>query len=118
MNIKKCIDAILATLADAKAFDIIVFDVSKLTSICDHMIIASGRSSRQVNAMAEKVITVTKQNGLRPLGTEGQKEGDWVLIDLGDIIVHIMRPETREYYQLEKLWHAGTLVAEQAEARQ
>lgn len=115
MNNKKIIDLIVNTLDDAKALDIIVFEVSKLTSISDHMIIASGRSSRQVNSMAEKVIETAKENGLKPLGTEGKKEGDWVLVDLGDIIVHIMHPDTREYYQLEKLWSAETLEAEQAE---
>ncbi len=115
MNIKKLIDIILKTLDDAKALDVIVFEVSKLTSISDYMIIASGRSSRQVNSMAEKVVEVAKENGVQPLGTEGKKEGDWVLVDLGDIIVHIMHPDTREYYQLEKLWSAETLEAEQTD---
>ena len=115
MNTKKIIDLILSTLDDAKALDVIVFEVSKLTSISDYMIIASGRSSRQVNSMAEKVIETSKENDLKPLGTEGKKEGDWVLVDLGDIIVHIMHPDTREYYQLEKLWSAETIEAEQAE---
>ena len=104
MNNKKIIDIILNTLDDAKALDVIVFEVSKLTSISDYMIIASGRSNRQVNSIAEKVIEVAKENSLPPLGTEGRKEGEWVLVDLGDIIVHIMQPDTREYYQLEKLW--------------
>ncbi|GJM04414.1 MAG: ribosomal silencing factor RsfS [marine bacterium B5-7] len=118
MNIKKIIDVILETLDDAKALDVIVFEVSKLTSISDYMIIASGRSSRQVNSMAEKVVEAAKENGLQPLGTEGKKAGDWVLVDLGDIIVHIMHPDTREYYQLEKLWSAETIEAEQAENKQ
>lgn len=118
MNIKKTIDVISKVLEDAKALDVIVFEVSKLTSISDYMIIASGRSSRQVNSMAEKVVEAAKENGLKPLGTEGKKEGDWVLVDLGDIIVHIMHPDTREYYQLEKLWSAETLQADQAENSQ
>lgn len=118
MNIKKTIDVILKVLEDAKALDVIVFEVSKLTSISDYMIIASGRSSRQVNSMAEKVVEAAKENGLKPLGTEGKTEGDWVLVDLGDIIVHIMHPDTREYYQLEKLWSAETIDAEQAENSQ
>jgi len=118
MNIKKTIDVILKVLEDAKALDVIVFEVSKLTSISDYMIIASGRSSRQVNSMAEKVVEAAKENGLKPLGTEGKKEGDWVLVDLGDIIVHIMHPDTREYYQLEKLWSADTIDADQAENSQ
>ncbi len=118
MNIKKTIDVILKVLEDAKALDAIVFEVSKLTSISDYMIIASGRSSRQVNSMAEKVVEAAKENGLKPLGTEGKTTGDWVLVDLGDIIVHIMHPDTREYYQLEKLWSADTIDAEQAENSQ
>ncbi len=115
MNNKKIIDSILETLDGAKAVDVIVFEVSKLTSISDYMIIASGRSGRQVNSIAEKVIETAKEKGLKPLGTEGKKEGDWVLVDLGDIIVHVMHPDTREYYQLEKLWSAETLEAEQSE---
>lgn len=116
MNIKKTIDLILKTLEDAKALDVIVFEVSKLTSISDYMIIASGRSNRQVNSMAEKVVEAAKDTGIQPIGTEGKKEGEWVLVDLGDIIVHIMQPDTREYYQLEKLWSADTIDAEQAES--
>ncbi|MDB9751912.1 ribosome silencing factor [Gammaproteobacteria bacterium] len=117
MNIEKSIGIILKALEDNKALDVIVFEVSKLTSISDYMIIASGRSSRQVNSIAEKVTEAAKGNGLVSLGTEGKKEGDWVLVDLGDIIVHIMHPDTREYYQLEKLWSAETIEAEQAENR-
>tara|TARA_B110000046_G_scaffold152784_1_gene162087 strand:+ start:545 stop:910 length:366 start_codon:yes stop_codon:yes gene_type:complete len=115
MNIEKSIDTILKVLEDNKALDVIVFEVSKLTSISDYMIIASGRSSRQVNSISEKVTEAAKENGLVLLGTEGKKEGDWVLVDLGDIIVHIMHPDTREYYQLEKLWSSVTIEAEQAE---
>ena len=115
MNIEKSIDTILKVLEDNKALDVIVFEVSKLTSISDYMIIASGRSSRQVNSISEKVTEAAKENGLVLLGTEGKKEGDWGLVDLGDIIVHIMHPDTREYYQLEKLWSSVTIEAEQAE---
>ena len=115
MNIEKSIGIILKALEDNKALDVIVFEVSKLTSISDYMIIASGRSSRQVNSISEKVTEAAKENGLVLLGTEGKKEGDWVLVDLGDIIVHIMHPDTREYYQLEKLWSSVTIEAEQAE---
>jgi ribosome-associated protein len=108
MNIKKLVDITLSALDDVKAIDVTVFEVSKLTSISDYMIIASGRSKRQVNALAEKVIEVAKENGIQPLGVEGKTEGEWVLVDLGDIIVHLMHPESREYYQLEKLWGTGT----------
>lgn len=94
----------MAVLNDARALDVNLFDVSKITSIADYMIIASGRSNRQVSALADKLIEAAKANNINALGVEGKKEGEWVLIDLGDIIVHIMHPATRDYYQLEKLW--------------
>ena len=106
MNNKELIDIVLQALDDVKAIDVVVFEVSKLTSISDYMIIASGKSKRQVAALADKVVESAKENGVKPLGIEGKTEGEWVLVDLGDIIVHIMYPETREYYQLEKLWGA------------
>ena len=98
------IDIILESLNNAKAVDINVFDVTRLTSIADFMIVASGRSNRQVSAIADRVIQDMKANDYPCLGDEGKKEGEWALIDLGDVIVHVMHP-TREYYQLEKLWH-------------
>lgn len=107
MNNKELIDITLKALDDVKAIDVVVFEVSKLTSISDYMIIASGKSKRQVIALADKVVEAAKENGVKPLGIEGKTEGEWVLVDLGDIIVHIMYPETREYYQLEKLWGAA-----------
>ncbi len=107
MNIKKLVEITLAALEDVKAIDVVVFEVSKLTSISDYMIIASGKSKRQVAALADKVVEAAKKNGVKPLGVEGKTEGEWVLVDLGDIIVHIMYPETREYYQLEKLWSSS-----------
>ena len=91
-------------LEDLKAINIKVLNVSKLTSITDRMIIASGNSSRQVNALAGKVMEAARGRGIRPLGVEGILDGDWALIDLGDVVVHIMRPAIRDYYQLEKLW--------------
>ena len=109
MNIKKLITITLNALNDAKALDITLFEVSKLTSISDYMIIASGRSNRQVTALADKIIEVAKENGVQPLGVEGKREGEWVLVDLGDIIVHVMHPNIREYYQLEKLWGTETI---------
>ena len=111
MKKNKLVELCLNALNDAKALDINVFDVHKLTSISDYMIIASGRSNRQVSSIAEKVVEAAKQNDFQPLGVEGQKEGEWVLVDLGDVIVHVMHPETREYYQLEKLWNTDSQKA-------
>lgn len=92
------------TMEDLKAEDVQTFDVRTLTTMTDFMIIASGRSDRQVKAIAEKVIEMAKSIQIRPLGVEGQQQAEWILIDFGDVIAHIMRPATRAYYQLEKLW--------------
>jgi len=95
---------ISAAMEDLKAEDVRTFDVRTLTTMTDFMIIASGRSDRQVKAIAEKVIEMAKSIQIRPLGVEGQQQGEWILIDFGDVIAHVMRPATRAYYQLEKLW--------------
>ena len=92
------------TMEDLKAQDVQTLDVRALTTMTDYMIIASGRSDRQVKAIADKVIETAKTRKIRPLGVEGQQQGEWILIDFGDVIAHVMRPDTREYYQLEKLW--------------
>ena len=104
MNIKKLLDIVLTSLNDGKAIDVDLYDVKKLTSMSDYILIASGRSTRQVSALADKLIQNVKENKFETLGVEGKTEGEWVLVDLGDIIVHIMHPSSREYYQLEKLW--------------
>ena len=104
MNIKELLDIVLTSLNDGKAIDIDLYDVKKLTSMSDYILIASGRSRRQVSALADKLIQTVKENKFETLGVEGKTEGEWVLVDLGDIIVHIMHPSSREYYQLEKLW--------------
>ena len=104
MNIKKLLAIVLTSLNDGKAIDIDLYDVKKLTSMSDYILIASGRSRRQVSALADKLIQTVKENKFETLGVEGKNEGEWVLVDLGDIIVHIMHPSSREYYQLEKLW--------------
>ena len=104
MNNETLIDITLEALNDAKALDINVFDVRNLTSISDYMIIASGRLTRKVSAIADRVVEAAKKHDVKPLGIEGKSQGEWVLVDLGDVIVHLMHPESREYYQLEKLW--------------
>jgi ribosome-associated protein len=95
---------VVDVLADMKALDIKVLDVRGLTDIADTMIIASGTSDRHVHAVAQRVVEKTKAAGFRPHGVEGQQDSDWVLIDLSDLIVHVMLPRVREFYGLEKLW--------------
>ena len=95
----------VTALEELKAINIQVLDVTSLTSITDIMIIASGRSNRQVKALADKVQEMIKQAGIPVLGVEGQQDAEWILVDIGDVIVHIMQPATRTYYQLEKLWN-------------
>ena len=94
-------------LAARKAEDCRVLDVHELTDVTDYMVVASGRSRRQVSAIAAHVIERLKAAGQPPLGVEGLAEGEWVLIDLCDVVVHVMQPETRDFYQLERLWDAG-----------
>jgi ribosome-associated protein len=91
-------------LADMKALEIKVLDVRGLTDIADCMIIASGTSDRHVRSVAQRVVEKTKEAGFRPHGVEGQQDSDWVLIDLHELIVHVMLPRVREFYGLEKLW--------------
>ena len=95
---------ILSELDENKAEDIVQIDLRGKSSIGDYMIIASGRSSRQVSAISEKLVDNIKQDFGRSSKVEGKSAGDWVLIDTGDIIVHVFRPEVREFYQLEKMW--------------
>jgi ribosome-associated protein len=91
-------------LSDMKALEIKVLDVRGLTDIADFMVIASGTSDRHVRSVAQRVVEKTKEAGFRPHGVEGQKDSDWVLIDLNEMIVHVMLPRVREFYGLEKLW--------------
>ena len=103
-------------LEDLKAVDILQLDVRKLSDFTDFMIIATGRSARQVAALAENVVMKAKQAGEAPLGVEGLRGGEWVLVDLCDVVVHVMQPEVREFYQLEKLW-GGREIADQQPPR-
>ena len=95
---------VINALADMKALEIKVLDVRGLTDIADFMVIASGTSDRHVRSVAQRVVEKTKEAGFRPHGVEGQQDSDWVLIDLNDLIVHVMLPRVREFYGLEKLW--------------
>ncbi len=96
--------AVVDAIEDIKGFDITVMDVRKLTSMTSYMIVASANSSRQAKAVADNVREKLKEKGYQIRGTEGEKEGEWVLVDLNDIVVHVMVPATRAYYNLEQLW--------------
>ena len=95
---------ILNVLEDNKAQDITLVDVTNKSSVTDLMFIASGRSTRHVKAIADNLVTKLKKNKIKPLGVEGYNRSEWILIDYGDLLVHVMHPETREFYSLEKLW--------------
>ncbi len=95
---------VLDALDDMKALDVKFLDVRGLTDIADFMVIASGTSDRHVRSVAQRVVEKAKAGGFRPHGVEGQQDGDWVLIDLNEMIIHVMLPRVREFYGLEKLW--------------
>jgi len=97
-------ELVVDALEELKAFDIKVLDVRHLTSVTDVMVIASGRSDRQVKALARNVVELAKRQQHAPLGVEGERDGEWVLIDLYEVVVHVMLPRVRDFYQLEKLW--------------
>lgn len=108
------ISLVVAALEDLKGVDVITIDIAAKSSIADAMIIATGTSQRHVNALAENVRTAAKAAGHPPLGVEGDSASDWVLVDLGDAIVHIMTAEKRDFYELEKLWSVGPVPSESA----
>ena len=102
-------DLVVTVLDDAKAQDVETFDLRDRNTFADFMIVASGTSSRQNKAMAERLTMKVKELGLpAPLGVEGQQDGEWVLVDLTDVVVHLMLPQTRAFYNLEKLWDETT----------
>ncbi|WP_341305371.1 ribosome silencing factor [Pseudomonas sp. TMP25] len=103
----------ITALEEIKAQDITTIDVRGKTSITDFMLIASGTSSRHVKSLVENVLEKVKEQGVRPIGTEGMDTGEWALLDLGDIVVHVMLPTAREFYDLERLWRG----AEQSRAQ-
>ena len=104
MHSNELLTLVLAALDDGKGNDIKVIDVRDKTNITDYMVIASGTSDRHVVSLADRVVERIKENRLMPIGVEGQNTGEWVLVDLGDAIIHVMKPQAREFYQLEKLW--------------
>jgi len=100
-------DVVLGALAELKAVDVKALDVRGLTDITDTMVVASGTSDRHVKSLAERVAQRCKEAGFRPYGTEGERDGEWVLLDLQDVVLHVMLPRVREFYALEKLWTGG-----------
>lgn len=100
------VELILNTLDDAKAEDTVSVDITGKSSLADHMIVTSGRSQRHVGAVADQVISALRDNGFGKPRVEGLPHCDWVLVDTGDVIVHIFRPEVREFYNIEKMWQA------------
>jgi ribosome-associated protein len=114
MSIANLRDLAVNALNDLKAIDLTVIDVREITTIADTMIICTGRSSRHVQSLAENVITEAKRQHVTYLNFEGQKEGEWIIVDLGDVIVHVMQPAAREFYNLEDLWEPVQMQREQS----
>jgi ribosome-associated protein len=104
MNSEQLCKLVINALEDVKARDIVTLDVTKLTSVTDYMVVASGTSNRHVKALADAVAEKSREAGQRPTGIEGEAGAEWVLLDLQDVLVHVMLPRVREFYNLEKLW--------------
>ena len=98
------LEIVVAALEDLKGVDIVSMDVRGITTITDWMVIVSGTSDRHVKSLADSVLRAAKEAGVEVLGTEGEREGEWVLLDLGEVIVHVMLPRVRDFYKLERLW--------------
>lgn len=110
--VARALETVLASLDNSKAENIVSIDIQGKSSIADHMVIASGRSHRHVAAVAEHLLTALKDAGFGNARVEGLSSADWVLIDSGDIVIHVFRPEVREFYNIEKMWQAPDLGEE------
>lgn len=113
MSSEALVELVVFALEDVKAQDITTIDVRGKTSITDFMVIATGSSSRHVKSLADNVLEKVKEKGVRPVGSEGLDAGEWGLLDLGDVVVHVMQAATRQFYDLERLWQG----AEQSRAQ-
>lgn len=116
LSSEQVLSRILSSLEDDKAEDVVTIDLRGRTAMADHMVIASGRSARQVSAIAEKLADRYKQATGRTARIEGKDTGDWVLVDTDDVIVHVFRPEVRDFYQLEKMWMPSDALSRVREA--
>ena len=106
-SVEALLKAVHDGLAELKAKDVVEIDVRGKSSVCDFMVIASGTSTRHVKSAADEVVRFAKKLDVMPLGVEGEREAEWVLVDLGDVVVHVMLPRVREFYALERLWTVG-----------
>ncbi|HWL63421.1 MAG TPA: ribosome silencing factor [Steroidobacteraceae bacterium] len=111
------VKTVTAALDDMKATNIKVMDVRQVTDVSDCMVLASGNSDRHVKSIADRVVERAKAAGFRPIGVEGQRDGEWVLVDLNDVLVHVMLPRVREFYGLEELWETAPAARPRAKAK-
>jgi ribosome-associated protein len=102
---------VVEALDDLKAVNVVSLDVTALTDVMDFLVIASGTSNRHVRSLADNVCLEAKKQGMRPLGVEGERAAEWVLVDFGDVVVHVMLPATRDFYDLERLWASPETTA-------
>jgi ribosome-associated protein len=112
---RQLVTTVVDALEDLKGVDIQVLDVREMTSITDYMVVVSGNSSRHVKGLADHVLEKAREIGVRPLGVEGEREAEWLLVDLGDVVIHVMRAGPREFYKLERLWDIDKQAAAVAE---
>ncbi|MEE3096453.1 MAG: ribosome silencing factor [Pseudomonadota bacterium] len=109
-------DLVVDALDDLKAVDTKIVDVRGLSSVMDFLVVASGNSSRHVKSLADNVVDKAKEAGCPPIGVEGENDADWVLVDLGDVVVHVMQPAARSFYDLERLWSGEPEIASEPDA--
>lgn len=110
MNADELVALVESSLEDLKAVNTVTLDVRSLTDVMEYLVVASGTSSRHVKSLAVNLAVETKKQGVRPLGVEGEDAGEWVLVDYGDVVVHVMLPATRDFYDLERLWTDHEIV--------